>query len=336
VPADRREEQNDGILETFGLTREAEEVWRALMRHPEYTVEDLVQRTGAPAQRVRAAIDGLASAQLVRSSASPSGVAATDPRLAIARHVARAENDLAHQAAKLAELRARADGLADDYLFGRTATASAPGAEIVADLDDVRRRIYLASEAVTDMQRSLIRAPSAEGLEDGRGVDLAQAGRGLELRTIIGTNDLTDPHVYAHLQEQHMRGERVRALATVPTQMLIMDSTLVVLAVDPQRPRRGALFIREPGILGLLIYLFDHLWSEADPVFGDDEGSGAPSGRIARVLELMAAGVKDERIARTLGVGARTVRRDIAELKESLGASSRTEAVAAAVRQGWL
>jgi DNA-binding NarL/FixJ family response regulator len=57
---------------------------------------------------------------------------------------------------------------------------------------------------------------------------------------------------------------------------------------------------------------------------------------VARVLELMAAGVKDDRIARILGVGSRTVRRDIAEIKESLGASSRTEVVAAAVRQGWL
>jgi DNA-binding CsgD family transcriptional regulator len=259
-----------------------------------------------------------------------------DPRLAIASHIARAEHELALRTAKLAELRAHTEALSDDYQAGRTATASMPGAEVITDLEDVRRRIYLASEGAVATQRSLIRSPSAEGLEDGSTIDTAQAGRGVEQRTIISTGDLTDRQIYAHLEAQHYRGERVRALANVPTQMLIMDSTLAILAVDPLHPRRGALFIREPGIVSLLTYLFDHLWAEADPVFGEAEAVGAPSGRVARVLELMAAGVKDERIARTLGVGSRTVRRDIAELKDSLGVSSRTEVVAAAVRQGWL
>jgi DNA-binding CsgD family transcriptional regulator len=50
----------------------------------------------------------------------------------------------------------------------------------------------------------------------------------------------------------------------------------------------------------------------------------------------MMTGMKDERIARALGVGARTVRRDIAELRTMLGVSSRTEIVAAAAKRGWL
>jgi DNA-binding NarL/FixJ family response regulator len=54
------------------------------------------------------------------------------------------------------------------------------------------------------------------------------------------------------------------------------------------------------------------------------------------VLALMATGVKDEGIARALGVGARTVRRDVADFKDALGVSSRAEIVAAALRQGWL
>lgn len=335
MPADRREAHESGILETFGLTSDAEAVWRALMRHPDDSVQDLARRTGLCAEEVTGAIVGLRSAHLVRTATTGSGVIATDPRLAIGSHIARAEHELALRTAELAELRARTEALSDDYDAGRAAT-SMPGAEIVADLDDVRRRIYLASEAVVHMQRSLLRAPSAEGIEDSTHVDTAQARRGVEQRTIISTDDLTERDVYAHLEAQHRRGERVRALSDVPTQMLIMDSTIAVLAVDPLHPRRGALFIREAGLVGLLIYLFDHLWSEADPVFGSAEAIGAPAGRVARVLELMAAGVKDERIARTLGVGSRTVRRDIAELKERLSVASRTEVVAAAIREGWL
>jgi DNA-binding CsgD family transcriptional regulator len=142
--------------------------------------------------------------------------------------------------------------------------------------------------------------------------------------------------VFAHLQDQHARGEQVRALATVPTQLLIMDESLAVLAVDPEDPRKGAIFIHEQGLIHLLIYLFDHLWSEADPVFNTSIDPNAPVGRPARILELVAGGVKDERIARTLGIGTRTVRRDIAELREQLGVTSRAEIVAAAIRRGWL
>jgi DNA-binding CsgD family transcriptional regulator len=115
-----------------------------------------------------------------------------------------------------------------------------------------------------------------------------------------------------------------------------MDESVAILAVDPENPRKGAIFVQEPGLLQLLIYLFDHLWSEADPVFNTSVDSEAPVGRPARILELVAGGVKDERIARTLGVATRTVRRDIADLRERLGVTSRAEIVAAAVRRGWL
>jgi DNA-binding NarL/FixJ family response regulator len=50
----------------------------------------------------------------------------------------------------------------------------------------------------------------------------------------------------------------------------------------------------------------------------------------------MMAGMKDERIARALGVRPRTVRRDIAQLRAALGVSSRTEIVTAAAKRGWL
>jgi DNA-binding CsgD family transcriptional regulator len=165
---------------------------------------------------------------------------------------------------------------------------------------------------------------------------MEQLDRGAELRTIISAEDLADPGVYAHMREQHARGEQIRSLSTVPTQMQIMDNELVILAVDPATPRRGAIFIRERGIVELLIFLFDHLWAEADPVFSTSVDPDAPTERTARILELVAGGVKDERIARTLGIATRTVRRDIAQLRDDLGVSSRTEIVAAAIRRGWL
>ena len=54
------------------------------------------------------------------------------------------------------------------------------------------------------------------------------------------------------------------------------------------------------------------------------------------LLVLMAGGAVDEQIARALGVSVRTVRRRIATLLAELGADSRFQAGAEAVRRGWI
>lgn len=337
MPADRREENDGGLLASIGVEdATAELMWRAVMRHPDDDLESLATHAGVTVSEARSALATLIDARLLSDSAKPSGVAAIDPRLAIEIHLAKAERQLAERSAEITDLRTRVADYVEDYSYGRSVAADPTTVEIVVGLDDVRRRVYLASERVADIQRSLIRSPSAEGLREGRHIDQDQQSRGVEQRTIIGTSDLADPAVFAHLQDQHSRGERVRAVASVPTQMLIMDETLAILAVDPANPRKGAIFIQERGLLQLLIYLFDHLWSEADAVFNTSVDPDSPVGRTARILELMAGGVKDDRIARTLGIATRTVRRDIAQLRDSLGVSSRTEIVAAAIRRGWL
>jgi DNA-binding CsgD family transcriptional regulator len=337
VPADRREGNTRGLLATLGVEHEAAEaVWRALMRYPDEDLDGLSKHAGVSDKHAQAAINELIDSQILRESKAPCGAAAIDPRLAIETHIARSERQLADQAVEIADLRTHVAGFVDDYSHGRALTADPPVVEIVTDLDAVRQRIYLASESVRRVQRCLIRSPSAEGLQDGLEGDIDQLARGVEQRTIISAADLADPGVYEHIRDQHTRGERVRSLHKVPTQMQIMDDDLAILAVDPANPRHGAIFIRERGIVELLVFVFDHWWSEADVVFDTSTDSGAPTGRAARILELIAGGAKDEAIARTLGIATRTLRRDMAELRDRLGVSSRTEMVAEAIQRGWV
>jgi DNA-binding NarL/FixJ family response regulator len=98
----------------------------------------------------------------------------------------------------------------------------------------------------------------------------------------------------------------------------------------------GAIFIRVQSVVDALILMYEHMWSIATPVFTTAPIAAVPHGRSARVLEQLGIGAKDETIARTLGVGVRTIRRDVADLKISLGVQSRGEIAAAAVRKGWL
>jgi DNA-binding CsgD family transcriptional regulator len=91
--------------------------------------------------------------------------------------------------------------------------------------------------------------------------------------------------------------------------------------------------IRQPAIVQLTIELFDQYWQRAVTV----PGLGAAGGDGDRQLvEMLAAGAKDEQIARALGLSLRTVRRRVAALLADLGVRSRFQAGVEATRRGWL
>jgi DNA-binding NarL/FixJ family response regulator len=117
---------------------------------------------------------------------------------------------------------------------------------------------------------------------------------------------------------------------------MIYDNDLAVLPIEPANMQRGAIFVRVKSLIEALVLMYDHMWSVATPIFCAPTADTAPSGRPARILELLALGNKDVAIARSLGIGVRSVRRDVAELKQQLGAKSRAEVTVAAIRKGWL
>jgi DNA-binding NarL/FixJ family response regulator len=72
----------------------------------------------------------------------------------------------------------------------------------------------------------------------------------------------------------------------------------------------------------------------ADPADAADEPGSALSPREREVLALLAEGASNKEIARALGLSVHTVKFHIAALNEKLGARSRVEAVAIAIRSG--
>jgi DNA-binding CsgD family transcriptional regulator len=285
---------------------------------------------------VRAGIEELLAARLVRSGSTPIGVVAIDPTPAIERHITRVEREVARQAEGFAELRTLIPALADEYAHGRAAHDGGLGFETIMGLDDVRREVYLAHEQTKAHSRSLDHSTAVGGMRHARQVDLNALARGVRERSIFATSTLTEPDMYAELEVLHQHGHLIRTLPDVPTRMLVLDRDLAILPINPSDLSVGAVFIRVQSVIDALIYMFDRLWSEADPVFTTPNDTNAPTGRRARVLELVAIGTKDDRIARALGVGVRTVRRDIADLRKTLAVSSRAEIVAGAIRKGWL
>jgi DNA-binding NarL/FixJ family response regulator len=95
---------------------------------------------------------------------------------------------------------------------------------------------------------------------------------------------------------------------------------LLPLAVDQLVD--SALVVHPCALLDALIEMFWLLWDQAVPV--------VPSAKTdptdARLMTLLAAGFKDDAIARQLALSSRTVGRRVAELMEALGARTRFQA----------
>ena len=75
--------------------------------------------------------------------------------------------------------------------------------------------------------------------------------------------------------------------------------------------------LRDAVVVRAFVELFDRMWAAAS---GVDDGAEPTSERL---VELMQAGLKDEAIARALGVSLRTVRRRVAALMEECGVETR-------------
>jgi len=96
--------------------------------------------------------------------------------------------------------------------------------------------------------------------------------------------------------------------------------------------------IRAPVIVAALREYFELLWDRATPLSA--QRPAAPGDRLTpaqqAVLEMMAQGMHDERIAHQAGISVTTVRRHITSIMTRLGVTSRFAAGAAAQRRGWI
>lgn len=136
-------------------------------------------------------------------------------------------------------------------------------------------------------------------------------------------------------------GEEARVLPTLPLKMKIVDESAALLPLTATGTS-GALLVRSSKLVRALRDFVEALWDRAAPVgslAGRPDGTPVtPAARLSDrqvlILRLMAAGLKDEAIARRTGSSLRTVRRDISAAMETLAVSTRFAAGVATRRLG--
>ena len=119
--------------------------------------------------------------------------------------------------------------------------------------------------------------------------------------------------------------------------LALFDRRIGFVPLDNGDPRVGAMVVHESPLLDALIALFESVWLRAVPWH---PGAGVPAGdlddRSRQVLLLMSAGLKDESIARAMGMSRRTVQKHVTEAMAVLGARNRFQAGLLARDRGWL
>lgn len=137
------------------------------------------------------------------------------------------------------------------------------------------------------------------------------------------------------LRARAQAGEQIRVISDLPTRLIVIGTTHAVLPEPLGFADEPRLLVRQRGLVEALTLLFELMWERSAAVPALDLGEARPDLRRF-LLQQLAAGAKDEQIARTLGLSLRTVRRRVAALLTELGVDSRFQAGVEAVRRGWL
>ena len=124
-------------------------------------------------------------------------------------------------------------------------------------------------------------------------------------------------------------GEEQRLSLAPPSDFAIFDQHAVVAVARWGDPAADHVLIRDPMLVSAFTALFDRAYARALPVTPFDENN---EGDLS-LIRLLGLGLKDESIARYLGVSLRTVRRRIAALMEAHGAQTRFQLGVAAARE---
>ena len=322
-----------GALGVLGFTAAQEELYRLLLRNSGSSVGDLAALTGLPPDELRERVSWFAAAGMV--DVHDDTVTARPPAEALSRLLGEEARRVQLRSEQLEAVRGLLPALTAEHMAGSGPKGEEVTLERVHGGDVSQLLRSLAGASTGDL---LWLRPDQWKLSAGLAVDdwlaeLMRAGR--RSRAIYPARVLEEaPEVVRRRAEA---GEHVRILAEVPCRLAIMGTAAAMVTEEFGVATGRRLLVRQPGLVQALTLLFEGLWEKAMAVPGlDGQPAADGAGDLGLLLTQLAAGAKDEQIARALGLSVRTVRRRVADLMDDLGAASRFQAGVEAVRRGWI
>jgi sugar-specific transcriptional regulator TrmB/DNA-binding CsgD family transcriptional regulator len=314
------------LLRGLGIGPSHERAYRALLRHGPADLAELSELTGLSPGTLRRVVafledEGLAS----RLTGRRLRFVATSPHVAVGALAARREEEIARARESVEllsnEMRQRAGAPPEELL------------EIVTGQSSVGRNFMQLNLSARHDVRAFVRPPFAADVSQPPTSQDTALRRGVRARSIYDVSAFETPGLLEAARGLVGQGELAR-VASVPIKLVIVDSNIAMLPLtsDDQQAAHSAVVVHRSTLLDALISLFETVWRSASPLRWTGEELERPvaderlTGFDAEILSLLSAGLKDETVARQLGLSLRTLQRRLRELFDGFGARTRFQA----------
>ncbi|GAA0306660.1 helix-turn-helix transcriptional regulator [Streptomyces polychromogenes] len=313
-------------------------VYQWLAEHRRLDASAVAEDLGLDPADTAASLERLVAARLVHPDPEEPGTGyAVAPEVAAAQLAAPVEEEIRSRQYELFRMRRQLQQFTSAYQHGVQAAGGA--LEVVSGMQTVRTLMTRAAaacrgEVFTCQPAGGFRTPDT--LRDTLERDRPLLERGVRLRVLHPHTSRFHAPTQAYVAAASALGAEHRTAHELFGRLVVYDRETAFLPLSDGS--WGAVVIREPHTVAFLCELFEQSWEQA-AVFADAASQGLE--QVAReidrtILRMLGTGLKDEAIARRLGMSLRTARRHIADIMDRLGADSRFQAGAAASRAGLL
>ncbi|AKT50363.1 helix-turn-helix domain-containing protein [Arsenicicoccus sp. oral taxon 190] len=307
-----------GFLAAFDIAPGGERLYRRILRHTPVSPPDLAAELGWDEAMVRRTAAQLVESGLVTETRDGM-LEAEDPRAAVGRLVEGALADVRRREAELHRTRGSIAHFTNDFQDkgrpGRRPTWEVVPTELVAGvaLESIQTTTGpIRSSAVTAEW-------SPEGLEQLIGLTRDTVRSGRSKRSLYPVSALASASSRRWIARFAAAGEEQRLIAEPLSEFAILGTDMVLATAEWGALDVDYVKIRDPMLVQAFTHLFDLAWAQG--IVPPDQATDGADER--RLLTLLAAGHKDEAIARHLGVSLRTVRRRLALLMDDHGVATR-------------
>ena len=318
-------------LNLLGLDDQAAQIYGALLDVGSAGVDELAEAHAMSEDAIHKAITDLIDAGLVgRTSAGGDRYAPVSPEAGLKVLTARRESEI--NAAMVATLNAYGD-----FRRSRLSPSTDHLVEVVTG-PAMLERVEQAERNIHHEVRRLD-SPPYYMVGTGNDTELEHLARGIRYRVVYSQSSLEqEGYLDGNVLPCMKAGEHARVLHDVPVKLSIVDDTmaLVSLPIGEAAVNRSLLIVQPSSLFSALVGLFELAWRAALPLMPTGEAGSRLEPIEQRLLALMAAGVADETIIRTLRISRRTFFRYLERLQARAGVNSRFQLGVQAVREGWL
>ncbi|WP_394430912.1 LuxR family transcriptional regulator [Streptomyces sp. SGAir0957] len=311
-------------------------VYEYVLGHDAATPETIATALDAPAHPVKQALHTLRGLRLLKDPAGGGReIVAVHPEAAQLELLLPLENAIRDQRHRLAgvkgQLRAFMEVFDNTRRHRETVVSTDDQSEITLRLQEAAQ--HCTSEILL-MQPCVTREPSE--LVSARPLIIEALRRGVEGRVLYPHTARSDAGTRSYALRLAEADGQVRTSRDVHARFLVFDrKTAFVMVEDDNGGPNTITIVYEPSLAMFLGSLHDLTWQSAFPLQQGTHGyAGTLNDLRATIVELLASGIKDEVIARRVGLSERSFRRHVAAIMQDLAAGSRFQAGVMAARAG--